>query len=70
MGNFPVARMVAENHYRSHLEDVRHLQRSGAAQHQRTATSWAIKVRCILCSAVVQRLILVVLAAAAVAAAA
>ena len=65
-----MARMVAENHYRRHLEDVLHLQRSGAAQNQCTATPWAMQVRSILCSAVVQHSILVVLAAAAVAAAA
>jgi len=46
------------------LEDVRHLLRSGAAQYQRTATSWAMKVCRILCSAVVQHSILVVLSAA------
>ena len=70
IGNVPVPVPVGENHCRSHLEDVRHLQRSGAARYQCTSTSWAMKVRSILCSAVVQHSILVVLAAAAVAAAA
>ena len=53
-----VTRMLAQNHHISYFEHVCQRQRSGAAQYKCTATLCAMKVHSILCSAVVQHLII------------